>query len=569
VGAHALPAAGSKIDAVLSLEDANGNQLAESSRGALGYRCDRERDCILAVRDREFRGGGEFGYRLHVGTIPIVTSYSPLGLQAGTTTTATVRGVNLGGELHVPVHAQGAAHDSKVPVALPTTLGHVVNGPSLAVGEFAQFDFGQALTVPGTGEGIIDRPGNSQAWSFNARKGEPLIVEVEARRLGSPLDSIIDILDSRNQPVPQAVLRCMAKTVTMLRDHDASGSGIRMETWTEFAIDDFVLVGSELMRIRELPRNPDDDCQFYSVNGKRVGYLATTPSYHAQSSSMFRVAIHPPGTNFPPNGMPLVVLTYRNDDGGFGYGKDSRLRFEYRVRVSDARGMAGPDFGYRVTVRPPRPDFKVRFSPMAPAVWKGGAVPITVTADRVDDFDGRIAVRLDNLPPGFSAPASFIEAGQTSTTLALYADPKAMSPDKKSPRPTLVATAMIDGKEVSHDATGGMPSAVDSGDIVTTVAQSVVSIRPGHETRLTVSVERRNGFKGRIPLEVLGLPHGVRVLNIGLNGILVTERDSSREIVLYADPWVQPMDHPFVVLAKQEGKNSEHAAQSVLLKVGQ
>jgi hypothetical protein len=37
--------------------------------------------------------------------------------------------------------------------------------------------------------------------------------------------------------------------------------------------------------------------------------------------------------------------------------------------------------------------------------------------------------------------------------------------------------------------------------------------------------------------------------------------------VIYAEPWVQPATHPFVVLAKREGKNTEHAAKSVLLKV--
>ena len=84
---------------------------------------------------------------------------------------------------------------------------------------------------------------------------------------------------------------------------------------------------------------------------------------------------------------------------------------------------------------------------------------------------------------------------------------------------------------------------------------------------MLVKVERRNGFKGRIPLDVLGLPHGVRVLHIGLNGILVTERDTEREVFLYAEPWVKPMEHPFVVLANREDKKTQHAAKSVLLKI--
>ena len=70
-----------------------------------------------------------------------------------------------------------------------------------------------------------------------------------------------------------------------------------------------------------------------------------------------------------------------------------------------------------------------------------------------------------------------------------------------------------------------------------------------------------------MPLDVRGLPHGVRVLNIGLNGILITGAQTEREVVLYAEPWVKPMEHPIVVLARSEGKNTEHAAQSVLLKV--
>ncbi len=338
-------------------------------------------------------------------------------------------------------------------------------------------------------------------------------------------------------------------------------------------MDDYVLIGHELMRIRELPRNPDDDCQFYAINGQRVGYLGTTPTFHAQDSPMFKVAIHPPGTSFPPNGMPLVPVWYLNDDGGPGFGKDSRLRLILPPMATTKcvfwirAGFGGPDFSYRLTIRPPRPDFRVRFGPTSPSVGKGASVPITVTVDRIDEFDDPVQIRLENLPAGFSAPPTFIEAGHISTTFALFADSNATSPATKHSPLKIVATTKIAGHDVNREAFGGVPKVIDPGDIVTTTAQSAITIKPGHEARLFVRVDRRNGFKGRIPLDVLGLPHGVRVLHVGLNGILVTERDTSREIFLYAEPWVQPMQHPFVVLARREGKNTEHGARSVLLKI--
>jgi hypothetical protein len=287
---------------------------------------------------------------------------------------------------------------------------------------------------------------------------------------------------------------------------------------------------------------------------------------------MYKVTIHPPGTTFTPNGLPVFPIFYRNDDGGPGYGKDSRLFFdppadgEYQVRIGDSRGLGGAAFAYRLTARPPRPSFQVSFSPTAPAVGKASGLPINVSAERSDGYDGPIAVQLENLPPGFSAPATTIPPGENSTAFALWAEPDAAVPAKQPPL-KLVARATINGAQVVREVTGGSPTLVEPGDLVTRTDRPEVTVQPGSVVQLSVTIERRNGFAGRVPLEVRGLPHGVHVLDIGLNGILITERETTRTIVIACEPWVTPLEHPFVVYSRSERKSTEHAAKSVLLRV--
>jgi Tol biopolymer transport system component len=570
VGVEAVTASGA-FEPVLQWLDAAGAVLAEG-HASLGVVCPQAGTYVLAVRDRDYRG--KVGYRLHVGDVPVVTAAFPLGLARGGTQEVHLDGVHLTDHVVRVTAPAEAGPGSKLPVPAASSLGTPLGLSSLVVGEFTEVGPGAtSVPVPGTANGRLASPGATDTWTFTAKKGQRLILETNARRLGSPLDSWVEVLDAAGRPIPRATLRCVAKTVTVLRDHNSAQPGIRLEAWNEFAVDDYILIGHELMRIAELPKGPDDDTQFYAVAGQRVAYLDTTPSFHSLGSAAFKVQVHPPGASFSPNGLPLVPVYYRNDDGGAGYGKDSRLVFdppgdgEYKVRVGDSRGQGGPAYAYRLTVRPPKPDFTLSFTPNAPSVWRGGSLPVGVTATRLDDFTGPIDVRLEGLPPGFECPASRIDAEQTATTLTLWANPDAKSPAEGAPKLKLVGRAVIDGRVVEREAMGGRPKVVEPRDVVTTTAQSEVTIRPGQETHLDVTIERLGGFKDRVPLEVRGLPHGVRVMNIGLNGILITERETSRRVVLYAEPWVQPVTLPLAVAAKLEGKNTEHGARPVTLRV--
>ncbi len=577
IGVQAVTSAlGSKLDPVLQLIDADGKVVARRGNGLLGYTFPRAGRYALGIHDREYRGDPGMTYRLQIGALPLVTSVYPLSLQRGTTAKVHLEGVFLGKQHEVAVTIPpDAALGSKIPIPLTTTGEIPLGAPTVSVGEFADalHTTGTDLLKPGmTGHGRLTQADERHHWRFQAKKGERLLLDVAARRLGSPLDSYLEILDARGNPVPRMTLRSLARTYSTFRDHDSVSPGIRLEAWSELAVNDYLYCGTELMRIRALPKNPDDDCQFFSQGGQRLGYLGTTPSQHPMGAPMYKVTLHPPGTTFPPNGMPLITLYSRNDDGGAGFGKDSHLDFdppaegEYQAVIRDARGQGSIEHAYTLTLRSPRPDFTVRFNPTTPGVWKGGAIPVTVSVDRKDGFADEIQVELLNLPPGFSAPKTSIPADENSTAFALHADATARKPVQAIPL-KLIARAQVAGKEVIREAMGGVPTLREGGDLSTTTEQSAISVQPGHQVRLTVHIERHNKFAGRVPLEVQGLPHGVRVLDIGLNGILITPRETSRTIVLYCEPWVKPMDHPIVVLSRREGKNTEHVAKSVLLRI--
>ena len=82
---------------------------------------------------------------------------------------------------------------------------------------------------------------------------------------------------------------------------------------------------------------------------------------------------------------------------------------------------------------------------------------------------------------------------------------------------------------------------------------------------MTLAVERSPAFSGRVPIDVKNLPQGVRVLDIGLNGVLITETQVERTMFLQVEPWVQPMVRPFYAVAKAESAGTEDSSAPIEL----
>lgn len=575
---------GSRLQPVVSIYDADQSLIRqyglEGGRSAqyFAHRFDKAGAYYIKIADYEEGGSAQHFYRFKVGKFPLALAAYPLGVRKGRTEQIALTGYNLGaGKIAVPGEAS-PEYESAVMLRPKVAAGKTFNKLKLAVGDEPEVEAAAAQSVqaPVTVNGkLLDARSD---FRFKARQGEKLVLEVNASRLGSPLDSMLEILDAKGNPVERATVRCELATAVTLNDPSSSSDGIRILSWTGFAVGDTVMVGSELIRVRAMPREPDDDIRFESFEGQRLGLLDTTPEAHSIDTPVYKVQVHPPGAAFVSNGLPLVRLPYRNDDGGPGYGKDSRLRFtapadgEYVVRLRDVRGLHGEDYAYRLTVRAPAPDFRLSVDPRNPNVPVGGRIPVTVTALRLDDFDGPIEVEIEDLPAGLSATRGTIEPGRVSTTVLLSANENAQL-DRAVP--LRVSGKATDGaRHLAHWANPEdklkLIALMPKPDITMEAKTREVVLEPGKSATVEVEIRRNNNFGGRVPVEVYNLPPTVIVANVGLNGVLIHEGGNHVTFTLQALANAEAIDQPIVLSGNIETRadqQNEYASERIVLKV--
>ena len=582
---------GSALDPVVSIYDADQNLVRqyglEGGRSAryFAHRFDKSGIYYIKIADYAESGSGRHFYRIKVGRFPLAAAAYPLGVPRGKTEQVTLTGYNLGaGQLSV----KGEASDEdewSVTLRPKVAAGKTFNKVRLALGDEPEIESSgrnislaaaQSITAPVTVNGKLAAPEND--FRFHALKGEKLVLEVNANRLGSPLDSLLEILDTAGRPVERATVRSELATALTLTDFTSSSSGLRILSWTGMSVGDTLMVGSELIKVRALPRGPDDDMQFESFEGQRIGLLDTTPEAHSIDTPVYKVQVYPPGTTFVSNGLPLVHLPYRNDDGGPGYGKDSRLRFsapadgDYIVRLLDVRGSHGDGYSYRLTLRPPSPDFKLSVEPRNPNVPVGGRIPVIVTALRADDFDGPIDVAIEDLPEGLAATHGIIAPGQVSTAVLLSAAENAKLPAAVPLR--VRGSAQAAGRPIAHWASPEdklkLIALMPKPDIVLEAKTRTVTLQPGQTATVEVEIQRQNNFGGRVEVSAFNLPPTVIVANVGLNGVLIPENENHVTFTLQALANAQPLDRPIVLSGNIEtraGQQNDFAAEPIVLKV--
>ncbi|NLX57793.1 MAG: hypothetical protein GXY74_01750 [Phycisphaerae bacterium] len=214
------------FQATVTLYDANGREVAFADDyrfdpdPVLLFEVPADGQYVLEVRDSIYRGREDFVYRVSIGELPFIASVFPLGGRRGESLAVEIDGWNVPADQHRatltpeavgvrPLSVRGALGDSNaVPLAiddLPECRERESNDDAAAA---------MPLTLPIIVNGRINRPGDRDVFRFRADKGDRLAVEVMARRLGSPLDSLLTLCDAQG------------RTVAVCDDCDDPGSGL-------------------------------------------------------------------------------------------------------------------------------------------------------------------------------------------------------------------------------------------------------------------------------------------------------------------------------------------------------
>ena len=348
---------------VMAVYDARGKELAYDDDyrfkpdPVILFEVPKDGEYTFTITDAIYRGREDFVYRVTAGELPFVTSIFPLGARAGDSPKVEMKGWNLeGAELKLPPQDVGPG----TRWIAASRKGIVSNFVPFALGTFPEtFEkepnddpaHAQKVALPTIINGRIDRKGDWDVFQFTGRAGETVVAEVFARRLDSPLDSVLKITDSSGK--------------------------------------------------------------LLAYNDDREDPEAGTNTHDADSYVSLKL---------PADGT-------------------------YYVHLGDIARSGGEEYGYRLRIGPPQPDFAIFCVPSSLSVRSKGSGAVNVTVIRKDGFTGPIKLGLKDPPAGFSAAPLTLPGTQTTARLTVK------TTLSETPQPVSLAIegrAKIGKEEVAH-----------------------------------------------------------------------------------------------------------------------
>lgn len=201
------------FQATLALYDSQGKEIAYADDyyfnpdPIIFYKIPKDGIYRLKIRDAIYRGREDFVYRISIAESPFITQIFPLGGRAGIKTTATMFGWNL---LEQQLSLNTALSNQAFRETAYTKAGQSSNQIPYAVGLLPEIteqepnnslNNANQIALPVTINGRIAHPGDSDLFKFTGKAGDDIVAEVYARRLNSPLDSLLQLLDRNGKVI--------------------------------------------------------------------------------------------------------------------------------------------------------------------------------------------------------------------------------------------------------------------------------------------------------------------------------------------------------------------------------
>jgi len=195
------------FQSVITVYDPDGNEVifADDYRydpdPVLPFKVPKTGTYELEIHDSIYRGREDFVYRISIAPQPFITGHFPLGGQVGQETSSSITGWNLPtkkialetdsgeeGYHEVAVH-RGKRFSNELVYEVSTLNDLIENEPNNTQ------ENAQPIEYPIVINGSIQKPGDMDVYKLDGRAGQEIVAEVTGRRLLSPIDSLIRLID--------------------------------------------------------------------------------------------------------------------------------------------------------------------------------------------------------------------------------------------------------------------------------------------------------------------------------------------------------------------------------------
>lgn len=545
------------FDPVVTILDADGRVIAASDDtpllghdGYISVLAPSAGKFLIQVRDMAYAGAGHF-YRLHIGTFPRPAVVFPLGGKAGETLEAKFIGDPTG--------------DFTQSVTLPDTndlgekTGVVADRDGLApspnwvrVSPLANALSAKPASTPAKApllnvpaplafNGVLETKGEAAFFKFTAKKDQNLDFQVFARRLGSPLDAVLTVLDAKGKSLgnnddaagnPDSAVRVKIPEdgeFTVKIADQLNRGGPRFTYRVEIAevqpgltlsIPDTARYDNETRKSIVVPRgnrfavlinttrdtfNGDLNVTFDGLPAGLTALSDTVPGSLSAVPVVFEAAADAPLAGNLLTPAAKAVAPKEGADAASAKPVASRFRHTVEwVRIQNDTLYVKSEVGQIAAAVAEEVPFKVRIvTPRVPLV-QNGDMNLQIIAERDEGFDEPITVKMLWNPPGVSSlPDMVIPKGVNTVDYKLNASNKA---EVRKWRTAVVATATVKGGAAyvsSQLAELEIAAPFVAGKI------DLTKVERGQTAKMICKLEQKVPFEGKATARLVGLPPNV------------------------------------------------------------